>query len=87
MAETRPREVIGDDRRLLRGEPVELPHARLREPGTIQGYDTTVLAAIFHVVEHFSGHTYQIILLTKHVTREDLGFYRYLTQTGRKETD
>ena len=65
----------------------DLPHARLREPITIQGYDTTVLAAIFHVVEHFSGHTYQIILLTKHVTHEDLGFYRYLTHTGRKETD
>ena len=64
-----------------------LPHTRLRESVTIQGYDTTVLAAIFHVVEHFSGHTYQIILLTKHVTRQDLGFYGYLTQTGRKETN
>ena len=64
-----------------------LPPARLREPITIQGYDTTVLAAIFHVVEHFSGHTYQVILLTKHVTREDLGFYGYLAQTGRKETN
>jgi uncharacterized damage-inducible protein DinB len=63
-----------------------LPDARLHEPVTIQGYDTTVLAAIFHVVEHFSGHTYQIILLTKHVTREDLGFYGYLAPTGRKET-
>src|SRR3982750_811822 len=63
-----------------------LPHARLNEATTIQGYDTTVLAAIFHVVEHFSGHTYQIILLTKHATREDLGFYGYLAQTGRKET-
>jgi Protein of unknown function (DUF1572) len=63
-----------------------LPHARLNEAVTIQGYDTTVLAAIFHVVEHFSGHTYQIILLTKHATREDLGFYGYLAQTGRKET-
>lgn len=64
-----------------------LPPARLREPITIQGYDTTVLAAIFHVVEHFSGHTYQIILLTKHATREDLGFYGYLAQTGRRETN
>ena len=62
-----------------------LPHRRLNEPVTIQGYDTTVLAAIFHVVEHFSGHTYQIILMTKHATREDLGFYGYLAQTGRKE--
>ena len=62
-----------------------LPHARLNEAVTIQGYDTTVLAAIFHVVEHFSGHTYQIILMTKHATREDLGFYGYLAETGRKE--
>jgi len=62
-----------------------LPHARLNEAVTIQGYDTTVLAAILHVVEHFSGHTYQIILMTKHATREDLGFYGYLAATGRKE--
>jgi len=62
-----------------------LPHARLNEAVTIQGYDTTVLAAIFHVVEHFSGHTYQIILMTKHATRGDLGFYGYLAETGRKE--
>jgi hypothetical protein len=61
-----------------------LPHARLNEPLTIQGYDTTVLAAIFHVVEHFSGHTYQIILITKQATHEDLGFYGYLAETGRK---
>jgi hypothetical protein len=64
-----------------------LPHSRLVEPVSIQGYDTSVLAAIFHVVEHFSGHTYQIILLTKHATREDLGFYVYLGRTGRKEAE
>ena len=61
-----------------------LPHARLNEAVRIQGYDTTVLAAIFHVVEHFSGHTYQIILITKRATHEDLGFYGYLAATGRK---
>ena len=77
------RRAVTDAIRIIRA----LPQARLREPVTIQGYDTTVLAAIFHVVEHFSGHTYQIILLTKHVTREDLGFYGYLAQTGRKETN
>jgi hypothetical protein len=53
-----------------------LPHTRLNDPVTIQGHQTTVLAAIFHVVEHFSGHTYQIILITKQATHEDLGFYR-----------
>ena len=31
----------------------------------IQGYDVTVLEAIYHVVEHFGMHTGQIILLTK----------------------
>jgi uncharacterized damage-inducible protein DinB len=55
-----------------------LPHERLAEQVSIQGHDTTVLSAIFHVVEHFSGHTYQIILLTKRATGEDLGFYSYL---------
>ena len=64
-----------------------LPHHRLREELCIQGYDTTVLSAIFHVVEHFSGHTYQIILLTKRFTGKDLGFYGYLDKTGRKGTD
>ncbi|RPI52344.1 MAG: DUF1572 domain-containing protein [Acidobacteria bacterium] len=31
----------------------------------IQGYDVTVLEAIYHVVEHFGMHTGQIILLAK----------------------
>jgi len=62
-----------------------LPHARLSEAVSIQGFDTTVLSAIFHVVEHFSGHTYQIILLTKRFTGKDLGFYSYLNKTGRRE--
>jgi hypothetical protein len=42
-----------------------------------------VLSAIFHVVEHFSGHTYQIILLTKRFTRKDLGFYALSCETER----
>lgn len=48
---------------------------RLLEPRLIQGYDTTVLGAIYHVVEHFSMHTGQIILLAKARTGRDLGFY------------
>lgn len=63
-----------------------LPHRRLAEAVSIQGYDTTVLSAIFHVVEHFSGHTYQIILLTKRFTAKDLGFYGYLSKTGLGES-
>jgi uncharacterized damage-inducible protein DinB len=56
-----------------------LPPERLAEEVTIQGYDETVLKAIFHVVEHFSGHTAQIIFITKMLTGEDLGFYSYLS--------
>jgi len=41
----------------------------------IQGYDTTALDAIFHVTEHFSMHTGQIILITKQLTAQDLHFY------------
>jgi uncharacterized damage-inducible protein DinB len=77
------RDTVGEAVALIRS----LPHRRLREEVSIQGFDTTVLSAIFHVVEHFSGHTYQIILLTKRFTRKDLGFYSYLDKTGRKETE
>jgi uncharacterized damage-inducible protein DinB len=45
---------------------------------TIQGYEVSVLEAIYHVVEHFSMHTGQIIFITKLLTAEDLGFYRHL---------
>lgn len=56
------------------------PRERLEESTTIQGHDVTVLKAIFHVVEHFSGHTAQIIFITKMLTGEDLGFYSYLSK-------
>ena len=45
----------------------------------IQGYDVTVLEAIYHVVEHFSGHTGQIVFATKMLTGTDLGYYRHLS--------
>ena len=38
---------------------------QLLEVYRIQGTEATALAAIFHVTEHFSMHTGQIILLTK----------------------
>ncbi|HEX8774359.1 MAG TPA: DinB family protein [Pyrinomonadaceae bacterium] len=49
----------------------------LMERRRIQGHDVTVLEAIFHVVEHFSMHTGQIILLTKMLTKKDLRFYDF----------
>ena len=75
------RGTVGEAVALIRS----LPHERLVEQVSIQGYDTTVLSAIFHVVEHFSGHTYQIILLTKRFTAKDLGFYRHLDEADGSE--
>jgi uncharacterized damage-inducible protein DinB len=64
----------------------ELPPERLGERIVVQHYDVTVLEAIYHVVEHFSGHTGQIIFATKMMTGPDLGFYRHLRDAahGRK---
>ena len=47
----------------------------------IQDYDVTVLEAIYHVVEHFSMHTGQIIVLTKARTGEDLKLWRPARET------
>jgi uncharacterized damage-inducible protein DinB len=52
------------------------PH-QLLETRRIQGKDATVLEAVYHVVEHFSMHTGQIILLTKMLTAKDLRFYDF----------
>ena len=43
----------------------------------IQGHDVDILEAIFHVTEHFSMHTGQIILLTKLLTGTGLHFYDF----------
>jgi uncharacterized damage-inducible protein DinB len=51
--------------------------ALLLERRPIQGKDVIILEAIFHVVEHFSMHTGQIILLTKMLTKKDLRFYDF----------
>jgi len=48
--------------------------ATLLEPRRIQSYDVTVMRAIYTVVEHFSMHTGQIILLAK-MFKGDLAFY------------
>lgn len=39
--------------------------SELRERRSIQGRDTTVMEAVYHVVEHFAGHTGQIIWIAK----------------------
>jgi len=55
---------------------------RLAERVIIQKYDVSVLEAIYHVVEHFSGHTGQIIFASKMLTGSDLGFYAHLRTTA-----
>ncbi|SRR6266550_5321025 len=49
--------------------------ARLLDKYSIQGTETTALAAIFHVTEHFSMHVGQIIYITKLLSASDLHFY------------
>ena len=51
--------------------------ALLLERRLIQGHDVDILEAIFHVTEHFSMHTGQIIMLTKMLTASDLRFYDF----------
>jgi uncharacterized damage-inducible protein DinB len=53
--------------------------SRLLDKFRIQGTEATALAAIFHVTEHFSMHTGQIILQTKMLTGIDLVFYDFST--------
>lgn len=62
-----------------------LPPERLSDRTTIQGYDVTVLEAIYHVVEHFSGHTGQILFVTKLLTGSDLAFYAHLRSRTEHE--
>src|SRR6185503_9294031 len=61
------REVDGVLRELL---PSELLSRR-----TIQGRETTVFAALYHVVEHFSTHTGQIIWISKMLAPGGVQFY------------
>jgi len=54
---------------------------KLLERHLIQGCDVTALAAIFHVVEHFSMHTGQIIMIAKMFAEVDLAFYDFTDAT------
>ena len=49
----------------------------LLEYRKIQGNEVDILEAVFHVTEHFSMHTGQIILLTKLLTGTGLDFYDF----------
>ena len=60
-----------------------LDPAALLETRRVQGLDVTLMAAVFHAVEHFSMHTGQVILLTKMLADEDLAFYDFSTGVPR----
>jgi uncharacterized damage-inducible protein DinB len=62
----------------------DLPADRLGEERVIQGLNVTVLQALYHVVEHFSMHTGQILYVAKLRSGRDLGFYR--VRDGHVET-
>ena len=51
--------------------------SKLLEYRKIQGNDVDILEAVFHVTEHFSMHSGQIIMLTKMMTSDDLRFYEF----------
>ena len=51
----------------------------LLEKHRIQGLEVSALEAVLHVVEHFSMHAGQIILLTKVLAKNDLAFYDFST--------
>ena len=52
-----------------------LNEATLERSILIQGRQTTVAGAIYHVVEHFAMHTGQIILMTKLYAPNKIKFY------------
>lgn len=52
-----------------------LAEAQLSESRTIQGRETTVIGAVYHVVEHFSMHVGQILMLAKIFAPGSVKFY------------
>ncbi len=70
---------VSEAAEVIRALPVE----RLAERKTIQKvYETTLMEAIYHVVEHFAQHTGQLIFATKLLTGEDLGYYKHLSKSA-----
>jgi uncharacterized damage-inducible protein DinB len=78
----RLRGVIGEACAIIRSVTPE----RLTERIQVQGHDVSVMEAIYHVVEHFSGHAGQIIFQAKALTGKDFGFYSYLGTSAAGKT-
>jgi hypothetical protein len=65
-----------------------VPADRLTERIEPQGFSVSVIEAIYQVVQHLAGHTFQIILLTKLFTHQDLGFFAHLNlNPGTQQSD
>ena len=77
----RVRHVVTDADRVLR----KLNGVALTRVYSLQGFRVTGLRAVFHVVDHFSHHTGQIILLTKTLLGKDLKFTHLPEQRKKKE--
>ena len=76
----RLRATVEEAVRVIRG----LSAGALMERVTVQGHDVTKMEAVYTVVEHFAGHTFQIIFATKLLTSEDLGFFAHLNPPAAK---
>ncbi len=71
-------EIIGELNKTVenaRQTIASLSEQRLSESADVQGRTTTVLGIVFHVVEHFSLHTGQIVYATKIILDKDLSLY------------
>ena len=47
---------------------------RLLEVKKVQGFDETVMSAMWHVVAHFEGHAHEIVYITRFLVREKYRF-------------
>jgi uncharacterized damage-inducible protein DinB len=86
-------ELLANLRRAVEGACAVLENLNadaLLEKRVIQGRDTTVLSAVYHVIEHFAMHGGQIIFIAK-MFAEDLKFYEdaggLAIPNWRRETD
>ena len=77
----RVRHAVTEADRVLR----KLNGVALTRVYSIQGFRITGLCAVFHVVDHFSHHTGQIILLTKMLLGKNLKFTHLPGERKKKE--
>ena len=78
----RLRQAVTDAARVMR----KLDGVALARTYSIQGFRITGLRAVFHVTEHFSHHTGQVILLTKMLSGRDLKFTHLPEERKKKES-